>query len=420
MGRFDQTGLVYEAAAALPGVPVRRWHDSLPRGRWRGRGPDVALLEGPAGLFAVAGLRAAGDDAGARIDGSLVAEYARERRLYIPIQAVPKLVINAFISAEDKNFYEHGGLDFGGIVRAGMLYAQNYGSSRRPQGASTITQQVAKNFLLTNEVSFQRKIKEALLALQDRAHLFQGKDPRTLSQRNLSGFQRLWRCRRVASLFRQVGARTDRRRERPISRRCPRHRRCCIRSASAIARSSGATTSSTAWSRTATSPRPTAKRQEEPAQRNAAANRRARSSRRNISPRKCGARSTTSMAEKKLYEGRAFGAHDARPEDPGDRAQGTDRRGRHLDEQQGYRGPVAKIDIAGDWGLKLADVRALNDISPWRLAVVLEVNDQGARIGFQPAREPGGAVVARTQDRQHRARRVKWAKPAAGPDGSSR
>src|SRR2546428_10360205 len=99
-------------------------------------------------------------------DGELLAEYAKERRLYLPIQAVPKLVINAFISAEDKNFYEHAGLDFNGIARAGWLYLQNLGTNRRPQGASTITQQVAKNFLLTNEVSFSRKIKEALLALK--------------------------------------------------------------------------------------------------------------------------------------------------------------------------------------------------------------------------------------------------------------
>src|ERR671921_2177700 len=66
-------------------------------------------------------------------DGSLLAEYARERRLYIPIQAVPKLVINAFIAAEDKNFYEHGGLDFQGIGRATLAFLQNYGSNRRPQ-----------------------------------------------------------------------------------------------------------------------------------------------------------------------------------------------------------------------------------------------------------------------------------------------
>src|SRR5881628_3090915 len=99
-------------------------------------------------------------------DGALLAEYSKERRLYLPIQAVPKLVINAFLAAEDKNFYEHGGIDFTGMARAAVVYAQNFGSNRRPQGASTITQQVAKNFLLTNEVSFTRKIKEALLAMR--------------------------------------------------------------------------------------------------------------------------------------------------------------------------------------------------------------------------------------------------------------
>src|ERR1700748_1011009 len=72
-------------------------------------------------------------------DGSLVAEYANQRRLYIPIQAVPKLVINAFLAAEDKNFYEHGGLDFGGIARAAFNYVQNYGSNRPPPGASPLT-----------------------------------------------------------------------------------------------------------------------------------------------------------------------------------------------------------------------------------------------------------------------------------------
>ena len=100
-------------------------------------------------------------------DGSLLAEYAKERRLYLPIQAVPKLVINAFLAAEDKNFYEHGGhrLPRHGARRA-ALCRRTTARSRRPQGASTITQQVAKNFLLTNEVSFTRKIKEALLAMR--------------------------------------------------------------------------------------------------------------------------------------------------------------------------------------------------------------------------------------------------------------
>ena len=97
-------------------------------------------------------------------DGSLIAEYARERRLYVPIQAVPKLVIEAFLSAEDKNFYRHPGIDPEGLVRAVVVNLRSGG--RREQGASTITQQVAKNFLVGNERSYERKIREALIALR--------------------------------------------------------------------------------------------------------------------------------------------------------------------------------------------------------------------------------------------------------------
>ena len=139
-------------------------------------------------------------------DGALVAEYARERRLYLPIQAIPKLVLNAFIAAEDKSFYDHGGLDFSGIARAGLLYVQNYGSSRRPQGASTITQQVAKNFLLTNEVSLDRKIKEALLALRIERTYSKDKILELYLNEIYLGLERLRRRGRLAALFRQVGA----------------------------------------------------------------------------------------------------------------------------------------------------------------------------------------------------------------------
>ena len=99
-------------------------------------------------------------------DGSLMAEYAKERRLYLPIQAVPEIIKNAFISAEDKNFYSHIGIDFRALGRAIIRNVQNFGTGRRSTGASTITQQVAKNFLLTNERSYVRKIKEAILALR--------------------------------------------------------------------------------------------------------------------------------------------------------------------------------------------------------------------------------------------------------------
>src|SRR5919112_6215338 len=97
-------------------------------------------------------------------DGSLIAEYARERRLYLPIQSVPKLVVNAFLSAEDKNFYKHAGIDPEGIIRAVVANVSSGG--RREQGASTITQHVAKNFLVGDERSYERKIREALIALR--------------------------------------------------------------------------------------------------------------------------------------------------------------------------------------------------------------------------------------------------------------
>jgi penicillin-binding protein 1A len=99
-------------------------------------------------------------------DGRLLAEFASERRVFVPIDAMPRRVINAFMSAEDKNFYEHKGVDPTGIIRAVLMNVENFGRDRRPVGASTITQQVAKNMLLTNEVSFARKIKEAILAVR--------------------------------------------------------------------------------------------------------------------------------------------------------------------------------------------------------------------------------------------------------------
>ena len=99
-------------------------------------------------------------------DGRLLAEYAREKRIFVPISAIPDQVKEAFVSAEDKNFYHHFGIDLVGIARTAIANIERLRSNRRPAGASTITQQVARNFLLTNEVSLTRKIKEAILAIR--------------------------------------------------------------------------------------------------------------------------------------------------------------------------------------------------------------------------------------------------------------
>ena len=99
-------------------------------------------------------------------NGDLVSDFSKEKRIFVPYSSIPQKVINAFLSAEDKNFFSHPGVDAKGVLRATINNISNILTSKRLEGASTITQQVAKNFLLTNEVSINRKIKEAILAFR--------------------------------------------------------------------------------------------------------------------------------------------------------------------------------------------------------------------------------------------------------------
>lgn len=350
-------------------------------------------------------------------DGSLVAEYARERRLYLPIQAIPKLLLHAFIAAEDKSFYEHGGLDFTGIARAALSYAQNFGSNRRPQGASTITQQVAKNFLLTNELSMERKVKEALLALRiERTYskdkilelyvneIYLGLGAYGVAAASLLYFDKSVHelgIAEVAYLAALPKAPNNyhpfRQRERAIERRNYVIDRMV--------------------EDRYISPQEGEKAKKEPL---------------NVTPRPTGAHIFAAeyfaeevrrdvyerYGEKKLYEG---GLSVRATLDPKMQVMARKALSDALvkfDEQQGYRGPVAKIDTAGDWGLKLSEIKALSDIAPWRLAAVLEVSDQSARIGFQPQREPGGAPSKERQIGIVPLDGVKWARPSSGPERS--
>ncbi len=322
-------------------------------------------------------------------DGSLVGEYARERRLYLPIQAVPKLVINAFLAAEDKNFYEHGGLDFTGIARAGVAFVENFGSNRRPQGASTITQQVAKNFLLTNEVSFARKIKEALLALKmERTYskdkilelylneIYLGLGAYGIAAASLVYFDKSVNeltIPEVAFLAALPKAPNNyhpfRQRERGLERRNWVLDRMAdvgfIKAAEAEQYKRG----------------PLGVTQKQSTGSMFTAEYFAEEVRRELYDR---------YGEKKLYEG---GLSVRTTLDTKMQVQAREALTNALvkfDEAQGWRGPVSKVDISGDWGTKIAEVKALADVSPWQLAVVLETGDQSARIGIQPGREPGG------------------------------
>src|SRR6201986_87828 len=347
-------------------------------------------------------------------DGSLLGEYSKERRLYLPIQAVPKLVINSFLAAEDKNFYEHGGIDYSGMARAAILYAQNFGSNRRPQGASTITQQVAKNFLLTNEVSFSRKIKEALLAMRiERTYskdkilelylneIYLGLGAYSVAAASLVYFDKsvneltVAEAAYLAALPKAPAAlHPVRNRDRAIERRNYVIDRLL----------------ENGWVKQADAD----KARKDPlivTNRNNAAHifageYFAEEVRRDVFER---------YGEKKLYEG---GLSVRTTLDPKIQVMARKTMAAGIinyDGAPGYRGAIQQLDIAGDWGVKLADVRSLNDVQPWRLAVVLDSNDQSARIGFQPPRDPGGAVSKQRQTGIITLDGVRWARAVSGP-----
>src|SRR3954463_4041615 len=341
-------------------------------------------------------------------DGALLGEYSKERRLYLPIQAVPKLVINAFLAAEDKNFYEHGGIDFSGMAPAALGYIQNYGSNRRPQGASTITQQVAKNFLLTNEVSFTRKIKEALLAMRlERAYskdhilelylneIYLGLGAYGIGAASLVYFDKsvndltIAEAAYLAAMPKAPGAlHPVRNRDRAVERRNYVIDRLM----------------ENGWIKQAEAE----KSRKDPLVITSRSNAAhifageyfAEEVRRDIFER---------YGEKKLYEG---GLSVRTTLDP--KLQAMARKALvdglvRFDEAHGWRGAQQQIQLAGrEWGLALAEVPALADVQPWRLAVVLDTAGGSARIGLQPKREPSGQFSRDRELGQITADGVRW------------
>ena len=346
-------------------------------------------------------------------DGSLLAEYARERRLYIPIQAVPKLVTNAFVAAEDKNFYEHSGIDFQGIMRAGLAFLENYGSGRRPQGASTITQQVAKNFLLTNELRLSRKIREALLAMkiertfskQKILELYLNEIYLGVGAYGVAAASLVYFDKSVHELTIPEAAYLAALPKGPNNYNPFRHHDEAV------------TRRNYVIDRMAEDHYITAEQAEQ-----------AKKDPLKVTTRPTGARIfaaeyfaeevrryiADNYTEQKLYEG---GLSVRTTLDP--KLQLVARKALtdglvRFDETQGYHGAVSKLDLAGaEWGAKLADVRALADVAPWRLAVVLDSGDQAARVGLQPGRDPVGAVLKERETGTIPLEAVKWAKSAA-------
>jgi penicillin-binding protein 1A len=328
-------------------------------------------------------------------NGALIAEYAKERRLFLPIQAVPDGVIKAFMAAEDKNFYTHGGIDFMGIARATAVNIEALlGGGGRQQGASTITQQVAKNFLLTNERSFDRKIKEALLAMRIEQAFSKNKILELYLNEIYLGMGNYGIAAAALNYFDKSVHELTIAEAAYLAAlpKAPNNYHPYRANARAVERRN--------WviSRMAENGYITKEQEGE-----------ARNQPLNVVPRATGPHIYAAeyyaedvrrvlyerYGEKGLYEGglSVRTALDPRLQEIARKA--LSRGLVSFDQARGWRGPMKKIEWSGsDWGAALAAVPALSDVAPWRLAVVLDTSSRQIKIGLQPARENSGEIGA--------------------------
>ena len=325
-------------------------------------------------------------------DGSLMAEYAHERRLYLPIQAIPDRVKAAFMSAEDKNFYKHPGIDVTGLGRAVLVNLQNMGSGRRQVGASTITQQVAKNFLLTSDQTYERKIKEMILAFRieqayskDRIlELYLNEIFFGLGAYGVAGAALTYFNKSVNELTLSEAAYLAALPKGPSNYHPFRH------TDRAIERRN--------WVIDQMVDNGYATREEGD---------KAKAEPLGVKPRRNGTylfageyfteevrrEIIARYGEAALYEG---GLSVRTTLDP--KLQLVARKAMQngllkYDMLRGYRGPVTSIDVAGDWGVPLGAVKGLEDVPEWSLAVVLDSSADGLSIGLQPAKQASGELV---------------------------
>jgi penicillin-binding protein 1A len=342
-------------------------------------------------------------------DGRLIAEYARERRIYVPITAIPQRLIEAFISAEDKNFYQHGGLDIQGIFRAVVtnLSALQSGGSHLV-GASTITQQVAKNFLLTRDQNIERKLKEAILAIRIEraftkeqilelylneiylgsgaygvaaaAQTYWGKALNELSLADAAYLATLPKAPSNYDPFKHA--------DRAIARRNWVIDRIVENGYATKEEGEAAKAEPLGVLARTYGPQIFASEYF------------AEEVRRKI---------IDDFGEDKLYGGglSVRTTLDPRLQRIAHKAlvkglTGYDR------VHEGWKGPVKKIDLEGDWGKTLAAIPVWSDIDPWKLAVVLEVSKDQAKVGIRPGRDKVGKLVTEREVGVIPAEEVKW------------
>ncbi|MDC9701013.1 MAG: penicillin-binding protein 1A [Alphaproteobacteria bacterium] len=317
-------------------------------------------------------------------DGSLLGEYATERRLYLPISSVPESLIQAFLSSEDKKFYQHPGIDYESILAAFIFNVQNLKSGRRPIGASTITQQVAKNFLLTNELSYKRKLREILLALKieqafskDKIlELYLNEIYLGLGSYGVAASALKYFGKGVFELDFHEMAYLAALPKAPNNYHPFRHpMQAKMRRNWVLDRMySNGFISLEESERAKGLPLGVKLHSVDPS--TFAAGYFTEEVRRII---------YAMYGERKLYEG---GLSVRTTLDPKMQiiARNVLIKGLiSIDRSKGWRGPVDRIRVDDEWGRTLLQVRMLNDINPWRMGIVLEVNRNFAEIGLRPS-----------------------------------
>lgn len=348
-------------------------------------------------------------------NGALMAEYARERRLYLPIQAIPDRVKAAFISAEDKNFYQHPGIDVTGLVRAITVNIQNMGSGRRPVGASTITQQVAKNFLLSADQTIDRKTKEAILSFRiEKAYskdrileLYLNEIFFGLNSYGVAGAALTYFDKSVTELTIAETAYLAALPKGPANYHPFRNMEAAIERRNWVI-----------------------DRMVENGYVTKADGEEAKKQPLGVTPRRGGAHLFASdyfaeevrrqiiqkYGDNALYEG---GLSVRTSLDP--HLQVIARKALQeglvsYDERRGFRGPIDTIEIGGDWGEPLSKIASLGDVPEWKIAVVLSVDSEGAVVGIQPEKEASGKIVAERVTGHISAENMRWAYRSARGD----
>ena len=352
-------------------------------------------------------------------DGQLLAEYARERRLYVPINAIPDLMIRAMLSAEDKNFFEHNGIDVRGIIRAVLINVRNASNSKRLVGASTITQQVAKNFLLNSDRTIERKLKEALLALRiEQAFskdqilelylnkIYLGLGSYGVAAAALNYFSKPLDKLSIAQMAYLAALPKAPTNYHPFKQT----RRALIRRNWVMDKmvENGYITAEQAKVEKAkdleVSLRPYGARL-------FAADSFAEEVRRRI---------IALYGEKKLYEGGLSVRTTLNPQ-----MQIWARNALvdglvAYDRRKGWRGPIANIPYQGDWGPKVGKIKALGDIAPWRLAVVLSLSNKLVKIGLQPPKLENGELSKERITAEIALKELLWARKEIPSDKGGR